>query len=130
MHLKLMFVRLCEIFHELFCACRKTINKTSLFTCATWVFRDPSFFSFFHMYFSIFIFSVYDSKGVTYLFMWRCLSRNQENRIPIAFGNENIAKWDDFPMKVEFANDIMTSDWGIHFQLLSLWFGKTIFVKL
>ena len=56
MHLKLMFVRLCEIFHELFGACRKTLNKTSLFTCAIQMFRDPSFFSFSFICISLFLF--------------------------------------------------------------------------
>ena len=41
---KLMFVRVREIFHVLFRACRKTLNKTSLFTHAMRVLRGFFFF--------------------------------------------------------------------------------------
>ena len=45
---KLMFVRVREIFHVLFRACRKTLNKTSLFTHTMRVLREFFYFLFFY----------------------------------------------------------------------------------
>ena len=67
--------------------------------------------SFVFLYFKFF--SMKDSKVLP-----TCLSscedvypgHSQENRTSIAFGKENIAKWDGFLVNVEFANNIVTSD--------------------
>ena len=82
------------------------------------------------MYFFILIVSMKDSKVVTYLswFMWRCLSHNQENRTSINFGKENIAKWDDFQVKVEFALWLLTGEFIFYSYDCVL--GKKIYVKL
>ena len=39
-------------------------------------------------------------------------------------------KWDDFPANVECANDIVTSSWRIHFELLSFCFGHDNFCEV
>ena len=39
-------------------------------------------------------------------------------------------KWDDFPANVECANDIVTSSWRIHFELLSFCFGHYNFCEV
>ena len=39
-------------------------------------------------------------------------------------------KLDDFPANVECANDIVTSSWRIHFELLSFCFGHDNFCEV
>ena len=39
-------------------------------------------------------------------------------------------KWDEFPANVECANDIVTSSWRIHFELLSFCFGHDNFCEV
>lgn len=51
-------------------------------------------------------------------------------KISIAFGNENIAKWDDFAMKVEFAVTLWLMTGEFIFNSYHCGLGKTIFVKL
>ena len=44
----------------------------------------------------------------------------QEKRTPMAKkGNGNIAKWDDFPIDVAVADEVVISSQGIHFELSS-----------
>ena len=71
------------------------------------------------------IISIQYLKGVTHLSKKQMYVKTfvpgcQEKRTPMAKkGNGNIAKWDDFPVEVEVADEVVISGHKIHFELSS-----------